>query len=489
MHLLGSVVGEYALAHVVPRPERQNDILFIDTLKHGAQLHDWLSICHYWAGFRQRSRILAMKALAAMGPSHRARIEENIRLAESSTGQVASSPELLIVAVTRLRVCDVPVAANLIAEAARGMIAADSMDEVTLDYEQSICGFYSAPYREKAARLSDKLLMRRDLSDEMRESLRRNRWFHVAPLGDEILSARRLETGALSLPAGYTATNPSLSTVDGRLIALIRTVNYRIRDDGSYEVEGAVNTRNFLGRLEMGDGVAVVQELSRPQVDESALRIRGFEDCRLFTAAGKTWAVANHAHPIKPALRAMFLLELDDIAGAAPRIARSIHLRGPQDDWHQKNWMPVDGADLITLIYSVDPTVILNVNGETGECTIRNAWQSPLMLAEVRGGSQLVSIPLAHGGGFFAFVHGVLRETPRRSYFHQLVRFDEHLRVVSASRSFVMRERAIEFVSGCVIEGDEVIVTWGYNDSEAWTGRIALTDVLSLCSSSSTLVA
>ncbi len=481
IHILGSVAGEYALAHVIPRHERDNDILFIDTLKHGAVLYDWLSVCHYWAGFRERGRVLARKALAEMGPHHRDRIEENIRLSESTETVEAPNTLLLIDAVTRLREARVPVAANMIAEAARALIPPGDPAEITIDYEQSICGYYVEPYRNKAAYLSEKLLSRRDLAGGMRDSLRENRWFHVTPLDEHVLDARRIETTHLGLPPGYTPMNPSLCRIDGDVMILIRAVNYRIRADGSYEVDGPVNTRNFIGRLDPSGLVPRVREIVAPPTDESKLAIRGFEDCRLFNSAGRTWAVANHAHPNESWRRTMFLLELEDIRGENPSIVRAIHLKGPNDEWHQKNWMPVDGAAEIMLAYSCDPTVILAADSRDGSCKVVRQWNAPVWLEDVRGGSQLVPMPQSHGGGYVAFVHGVLRESPRRSYFHRLVRFDEGLAITAASRSLVLRERAIEFVSGCTTDGSDLLLSWGYNDAEAWLGRIPLSSVEAIC--------
>ena len=482
IHILGSVAGEYALAHVIPRRERNNDILFIDTLKHGAVLYDWLSICHYWAGFRERGRVLARKALDEMGPHHRERIEANIRLGESSGNVEAPNTSLLIDAVTRLRVADVPIAANMIAEAARALIPAGHPSEITIDYEQSICGYYAEPYRAKAADLSEKLLRRRDLGNEMRGSLHANRWFHVKPLDEHILDARRIETAHLEIPLGYHPTNPSLCRIDGDIMILMRAVNYRIRGDGTYAIDGHADTRNFIGRLDPSGMVARVREITAPPFDESTFFIRGFEDCRLFNAAGRTWAVANRSHPLDPPRRTIFLLELNDICGENPSIVRAVHLKGPNDEWHQKNWMPVDGAAGITLVYSCDPTVILAPDARDGSCEVVNTWNAPAWFEDFRGGSQLVPMPESYGGGYVTFVHGVLRQFPKRSYFHRIVRFDKDLAITAASRIFVLRERDIEFVSGCITDGSDLLLTWGYNDAEAWLGRIPLSSVDALCS-------
>lgn len=481
IHILGSVAGEYALAHVIPRKERSNDILFIDMLKHGAVLHDWLSVCHHWAGFRERGSVLAKKALDEMGPHHRDRIEKNIRLSESSEKVESPDASVLIDAVTRLREAGVPVAANMIAEGARALIPPGHLAELTIDYEQSICGYYVEPYRQKAAYLSEKLLRRRDVASGIRDSLRDNRWFHVTPLDEHLLDAHRIETAHLSLPLGYTAMNPSLCRIGGDAMILIRAVNYRIRADGSYEVEGHVNTRNFIGRLDPAGLVPRVREIMAPPIDESKLRIRGFEDCRLFDCAGRTWAVANHAHPHEHSRRTMFLLELEDICGESPSIVRAIHLKGPNDEWHQKNWMPVDGSAEITLVYSCDPTVILTADPRDGSCRLVREWNAPAWLEDMRGGSQLVPMPESHGGGYVAFVHGVLRDSPRRSYFHRLLRFDADLAITAASRSLVLQERGIEFISGCIMDGSDLLLSWGYNDEEAWLGRIPLSSVDALC--------
>lgn len=481
LHTVGSIVGEYALAHVVPRSERDHDILFIDTRKHGASLWDWVSICHFRAGFRGRSVALATKARAIADESNLKRIDGNIALASTAGAQNNPDTQQLLDATRKLRQAALPVAANMIAEGTRSIIEPGGEDELMLDYEQSIAGFYSTLYREKARILSDRLLERRDLPDRLRRSVQQNRWFHAVPLSEDILRATRLKISGNSLPDGYRAMNPSLVRVGKDMIALVRAVNYSINDDGTYSVSGPVITRNFVGDLRSNGDVGALRELIAPLPDESLLRIRGFEDCRVFIAAGRTWGIANHSHPRTQQLRAMFLLELDDLDGKNPVARSATHLVGPQDDWHQKNWMPVDGADSVILIYSCDPTVVLRVDTATGHCDVQAIYSPPVWLGDLRGGSQLVPIKDGARRGYLAFVHGVLTEHPRRSYFHRIVKFDDEFRITGVSRTFVLQERAIEFVAGCVLEGEDLILTWGRNDAEAWVGRISLANALSLC--------
>jgi hypothetical protein len=283
--------------------------------------------------------------------------------------------------------------------------------------------------------------------------------------------------------------NPSICRLNGELLVLVRAVNYRIRDDGSYDFDGVVRTRNLLGSLGPDGHVRAARELevACPVWDARAL-VRGFEDIRLIALPSHTgtgdelWGVANHPHPEVPHRRAMYLLRIDDPHGDAPRIAHAVHLHGWEDERHQKNWMPVVLAGALHLVYSCDPTVVLKPDTTTGRCELVSRQDPPFWCAELRGSSQLVSVHTATGrDAYLAVAHGVLGTAPRRSYFHALLRFDESLDIVGMSRPFLLRQPRIEFVAGCVRDRDDLVLTWGEEDASAWIGRVSVHDALQLC--------
>jgi hypothetical protein len=489
MPLLGAIVGEYALAHVVARRERRQDILFIDRDKHGPLLWDWLSECLYLAGWPRRAAELAQRArVSVTSADSRARIQHHIDACAAAPVFPTLSIEALVADCRRLREHGLHRTAMILAVTAVDLLSrARAPIPWELDVERSISGCCVPPHREEARRLNAALIARRDVPDQARSALRRNRRFVVSPIAQRLLriAPLRFEPGAI--PPGYHAMNPSLCALAGRLVVNVRTVNYTIRADGAYEFDGVVRTRNLLGVLGDDDAVRGLRELTVldvPGTEEAP--VRGFEDCRLVTLEGasgaRLLAVANHACPGDRRRRAQYLLEIASPFGNTPEVVRALHLHGYEDRWDQKNWIPVSLGEELRLVYSCDPTVVLRPDLATGLCDVVSRTEPALWCADVRGGSQLVEVTAPNARRrFLAFVHGVLNESPRR-YFHALLRFDEHLALERMSAPFVLRDpTTIEFVAGCALDGEDLVLTWGQDDASAWVGRMTLADALRLC--------
>lgn len=483
MHALGAVAGEAALDRVVPRPERAEDLLFVDRPKHGPALWDWLSVCQWWSGDAGRARDLAQSALAAESTNGEAdRIRRNVEWCDVAPPEAADTFEVVEEACALLREEGLAAACMLVADVAERL----SRDRGRgtpwrIDFERSICGWYVPGRKEDGQRLTHALLDRRDIPDRELRTLRGNRKFYVDPLPPGVLRARPIEPPEEGVPEGYAITNPSVAFAGGRRHVALRAVNYRIREDGTYAFDGVVHTRNVLAELDDHDAIVDPRPFVHGEgVEEGAGLVRGFEDCRIFAlptgSATAWWAVANRSHPLSPSLRAMFLLRLE-IDEREARVREAIHLHGFGDHLHQKNWMPVVRDREALLVYSVDPTVILRPDLASGRCEVASRNGAPIRGDDLRGGSGLVEVD---DGGWIAFVHGVLEEGPPRRYFHRLVRFDPDLVLTSASPPFLMRGRRLEFVAGCARDGDDLVVTWGEDDARGWVGRMPVTTALDL---------
>jgi hypothetical protein len=263
----------------------------------------------------------------------------------------------------------------------------------------------------------------------------------------------------------------------------VRTVNYAIRADGSYDYPGFVASRNLLGRLDERDAAVNLLPIEPAFPSDDTGLIRGYEDARpiAFPAPGgfRMVALANRADPRNG--RRMTLLELEQ-TGAEVRVTRALDLHGIGDRQSQKNWMPVVVEGDFLLVYSCDPTIVVRPDLRTGRCRTVRKSDPPSAWDDLRGGSQLVDVSdLTGAPAWLAFAHGVLSEGPRR-YYHVLVRFDRRLAITGVSDPFTLRGENLEFVAGCARDGDDLVVTWGENDAEAWIGRMRAADALRLCS-------
>lgn len=486
--LLGFALGEHAATQVLPRHERADDILFVDQARHGTLLYDWLSLAAGGVGRHDQAITWARQALATTADdAEAARIARNIEhFGAAGPDGVADDLTPLLEACAELRSHGLHASVTVLLDAARQMLPSGAATPWQLDFEESIASWYVANRRGAAIAATNRTVTRRDTPTEFREAARRNRQYTISQLAASGWQPTPLTIPPDLLPTGYTPTNPSIARCGNAVRVLVRAVNYRLRDDGSYDFPDYIDSRHYLGELNRSGQLEGLREIHIPdQLRRDSTLVRGFEDCRIVANASdpdRIVLIANASHPDHPDRRAMYRLAVRGVMTGTPIVDDVVHLRPPDDSNHEKNWMPIaaDGEPL-RLVYTVDPTVVLAPGGD-GHCRVVAQSTPPFWCADLRGGSQLVDVPLPEGGtGWLGWVHGLIREWPTRTYFHSLVLFDAELRLSALADPFVLRSQQIEFAAGCARIGHELLVTWGENDSAAWLGRLDVTAAVQLC--------
>ena len=100
----------------------------------------------------------------------------------------------------------------------------------------------------------------------------------------------------------------------------------------------------------------------------------------------------------------------------------------------------------------------------------------------IRGGSSLIP----WGTGYLALCHKTylnknrfynplifgVQEGVERTYTHVFVEFDSKLKIRNVSDEFFLVGRGIEFATGLVELGTDLLISFGKNDREAWFGKI-----------------
>jgi tetratricopeptide (TPR) repeat protein len=279
------------------------------------------------------------------------------------------------------------------------------------------------------------------------------------------------------VPEGWSRFNPTLAQGHSGPTAIVRSSNYTIDEHGRYTVndhDGVVRTTNYLLQLTPDGAVAAVD-----RIDDEAVRthpprfpVTGFEDCRLIWREGAWWATATRRDANAAGVCQIVLLRLDGNCAVAV-IPLSDGISN-----HEKNWMPVitSGPDLF-FVYSIAPTVVLHLDLATREVTQVARRRVSSSARYLRGGGQV--LPVANG--WLAIGHeAVVFDDGARAYSHRWVWFDAGWRLRRISPGFFLRERGIEFVAGLAQNGDELLLSFGVQDREAWCGRVALAEVLSM---------
>lgn len=263
-------------------------------------------------------------------------------------------------------------------------------------------------------------------------------------------------------PGGRRPMNPSITWHDGELWCVVRAVNYSItgRQYTIDDADGIVRTENYLGRL-LPDGEFVDP---KPMLDldpspRRESRIVGYEDVRLVSIDGSDSAVLTASATVcdrDPNRRLIARLYLDEDGNVRRAIVQ------PSNQLHEKNWMPLSVNGEFTWIYSLDPTCILP--GPLRSC--------PFALEHLRGGAAI-----CFDDGYLCVAHEAIDTDEDRIYLHRFVRLDGKWNVVAVSPAWIFADYGIEFCPGLVLDGDELVLSYGIKDQEAWVARVDVKEV------------
>lgn len=365
--------------------------------------------------------------------------------------------------------------------------------EWALLLELSIAAYWTGRHPEALA-ACDRLLAIPSVPDEARRQVNRNR-DHVltamgrppephawvarpwgAPRLSELDARVRVGRVLLDVEPSWPALNPSIASDGDGFRLLVRTANYEIDAAGGYrslDDSGTIATLNYVARL---DADLALTDL-RPIVDANdgppplEGPVRGYEDCRLFAVDGRWYATATVRDRDPGALCRIALLWLDE-----NEIRRVDLLPGPVAGRHEKNWMPFLRDGSAHLLYWTDPVVVGVLDPDGGSLGLAAKGEQHGLPVELRGGSQGVRVE----EGWLFVVHEVLWGDGGRTYRHRFLLLDEGLRLAGLSRPFSFQGERIEFCAGMAARGDELVLSFGVMDREAWLAVLPRAAALAL---------
>jgi hypothetical protein len=344
-------------------------------------------------------------------------------------------------------------------------------------FQTTIDAYYDGRLAEGLA-ACEALLSVAGLPAEIELQTHRNLAFYAPPLAELApgVHAQRLE---IPVRPGWSCFNPSIAADpagDGfRMI--VRSSNYAY--DGSVMrmsvVDGdpVIRTENVL--LELDGDLAVRTSIP---IDDLALRVEpppfpvaGFEDCRLVSLDGMWWATATVRDRSQQGVCQTALFRLE---GA---VATDLRLLSDGQTRHEKNWMPVAGASPLRFVYTPAPTILLRFDEGASAVVPEFIQPAPLIARRFSGGAQVVP----HDGGHLGLIHEAARfDDGNRLYLHRWVWFDAEWRLARLSPPFVFHDRGVEFAAGLARRGDDLIISYGVWDREAWLATVPASHVESL---------
>jgi len=258
---------------------------------------------------------------------------------------------------------------------------------------------------------------------------------------------------------GWSFCNPSIinSSLDDGYDVSVRSVNYKIREDGSYDYPGFVATQTYL--LKLNEKLEKVSDvlLSNPIPREDA-RIRGIEDIRLFSVDRQFINAIGTRLDDKEDYPQIFKCKWTNDGELVE------NTRISQQGKTEKNWLPFVIDNNVNCLYSTGPKlVIVDLNGNTISESIPSIYCN-----DFRGGAA----PIQFKNGWLWVIHQVtirISQT-RRIYLHRFVwvpNFNEAQNMI-VSKPFYFQEQSIEFCSGmCHGKNEEILMTYGFLDNKA----------------------
>jgi len=362
--------------------------------------------------------------------------------------------------------------------------------------EFSISAFYVPGRHDDGFRVCDELSLTRgpyQFSAALADS---NLLHYMRSLGESCPSCR-LQQIEFVAEEHWTAMNPSVCLHRGELKALVRTVNYRMDEDGRYLIRATdgtanatnpINTRNWLVPLDRDlHAITQIELVPREPQPCAYPLVVGFEDARIFDFDNNLWISATVRQRCADGLAEQTLARIGGPAGDPSALGGYARLglddvkpmlRTPR--LYEKNWMPIVGADAIRFMYR--PGHVVDQSGQdVGEI------KTPKLRADsFSGSSQLIRFRT----GWLGIVHEAHVYTDRpwkRYYSHRFVYYDDTFRLARTSRPFFFKDKVIEFVAGLAWHpepekrdpewGKDLIISFGFKDCEAWLARVDAREV------------
>jgi predicted GH43/DUF377 family glycosyl hydrolase len=256
--------------------------------------------------------------------------------------------------------------------------------------------------------------------------------------------------------------NPSICLHKGKMMCVVRTVNYSLngRQYTINDPENVVRTENYLGELGPNGefiGPTLMRDLDTSPRQPS--QIVGYEDIRLVSIRGPDGDVLAGSSTVcdrDPERRMIARLDFDRDGNIERAVVQ------PTNQQHEKNWMPLSVSGEFTYIYSLDPTAILP--GPLRHC--------PFALEHLRGGAAI-----AFNDGYLCVMHETIEANESRIYLHRFVRLDPEFNVTAVSPAWIFAHHGIEFCAGLVLDGTSLVLSYGITDREAWIMRVDVREV------------
>lgn len=284
------------------------------------------------------------------------------------------------------------------------------------------------------------------------------------------------ERFTLTVPGEWPACNPSIAKDGDGFRVIVRTVNYRLKENGYWlcHPPGGAQTINWLLHLDRD-----LQTLRADRIDDRDVIARepragnGLEDARSFRWRNGWWFSASAVRFMPAGFWSTFDNTYSTICicrlGEDNRVTETHFIESPLRQEKEKNWMPAVDGDALKLIYRISPLQIVDV-ADDGQGSLRSLGVRSSRIDGWSGSSQLAG----YRNGWLCVVHNRIEKGKCLYYEHAFVELSRDFKILRVSRPWYFDERTVEFCAGLCVTADSVILSYGYMDREARLLRLPL---------------
>lgn len=341
-----------------------------------------------------------------------------------------------------------------------------------LRFEMSIVAFYQNDAK-MGLECCNKVLLTPNVPDNIKSNALANLMFYVAPLNNCV----HRELIYPDNNPGWNLFNPGMCLFENEVIINCRLANsggmwFTLNDGKQVSPSHPIRTENVRTKLNSKEWKMFHCEHNLPSAPRTM--VKGLEDCRLFTYRNKVWFAATAKEFSRNGnLCEMFIGDADEL----------VRLKPPPSfpPRNEKNWLPFEYEDRLRCVYSYEPFVTFTVDCKTGECEIfkQKSYSHVVDMTSFRGSAGPVYCK--ENKSFYIIVHEVIGH-PDRFYFHRILKLNKDLELTHISLPFQMLgDNKIEYVCGCVIDNQDVLISYGDNDNKGMLAKMTLIEFDHLC--------
>ena len=293
------------------------------------------------------------------------------------------------------------------------------------------------------------------------------------------------------LTSGTGLMNPSIFIdSDGDILVNLRHVNYTLYHSEnkqqfnsrfgplSYlhpEKDQRLVTENYLCLLNDDLETTRFTRVEMQTLHEPIWEFVGLEDARVVQWNGEYFLIGVRRDTTTNGVGRMEYTQID--LNKTDWTAREIHRRRiaapePDNSYCEKNWMPVVDKPY-TFVKWTMPTELVYAHPR-GDTTVQTALRhTPKPSADQRGGSQIIK----WGSMYICVTHEVslfknYLQQKDAIYRHRIVIWDDQFNFAGMTQPFSFLAARVEFAVGAAKQGEDLLISFGFQDNAAFVLRV-----------------